>query len=293
MQEVNFKDRVPKYPGRITLEPVAGAVNTYTMTRADEPTEAGTPLDKATFNSIIHSRLTGRYYSLTATQTFLTTESGTANPIPTSWNSVTTTSANSGGYSVSCSGSRDEYATPNRAFDGATNTSWESNVAKSVWLRLDVPDGLIVNKMKIAFNQYESYSTTTLLQGLTEAGAWVTLLDIPKPSSTSVIEYTLTNSTVYVAYRLHFTFLTETNINVYEWQISSWKTTTTRYNYFVTGSTPGEWTTGQRITVRVPSFSIAGVTQNTLNGVSVNTILQPNKRYELVYNGSSFDAKEV
>lgn len=40
-------DRTPTYPGRVKLVPVSGEINTYDMTRADEPTEAGTPLNKA------------------------------------------------------------------------------------------------------------------------------------------------------------------------------------------------------------------------------------------------------
>ncbi|MBQ6756517.1 MAG: hypothetical protein IJP43_06200 [Oscillospiraceae bacterium] len=40
-----MKDRVPRYPGRVTLTPVEGQANTYDMARADDPTEAGTPLN--------------------------------------------------------------------------------------------------------------------------------------------------------------------------------------------------------------------------------------------------------
>lgn len=43
-----MQDRVPLYPGRVTLAPVAGQPNTYDMTRADQPTQEGTPLNKAT-----------------------------------------------------------------------------------------------------------------------------------------------------------------------------------------------------------------------------------------------------
>lgn len=42
-----MQDRVPLYPGRVTLVPVQGLANTYTMTRADQPTQEGTPLNKA------------------------------------------------------------------------------------------------------------------------------------------------------------------------------------------------------------------------------------------------------
>lgn len=39
---------MPKYPGRVTLTPVAGQENTFDMAMADEPTIDGTPLNKAT-----------------------------------------------------------------------------------------------------------------------------------------------------------------------------------------------------------------------------------------------------
>ena len=43
-----MKDRAPKYPGRVRLIPVAGQENTFDMTRADEATQDGTPLNTAT-----------------------------------------------------------------------------------------------------------------------------------------------------------------------------------------------------------------------------------------------------
>ena len=43
-----MQDRVPLYPGRVTLTPVAGQENTFDMARADQPTQEGAPLNKAT-----------------------------------------------------------------------------------------------------------------------------------------------------------------------------------------------------------------------------------------------------
>lgn len=43
-----MQDRVPLYPGRVKMIPVAGQANTYDMARADDPTQEGTPLNKAT-----------------------------------------------------------------------------------------------------------------------------------------------------------------------------------------------------------------------------------------------------
>lgn len=43
-----MQDRIPLYPGRVKMTPVAGQANTYDMVRADDPTQAGTPINKAT-----------------------------------------------------------------------------------------------------------------------------------------------------------------------------------------------------------------------------------------------------
>lgn len=42
-----MKDRIPLYPGRVKLNPVSGQPNTFDMVRADDPTQAGTPLKKS------------------------------------------------------------------------------------------------------------------------------------------------------------------------------------------------------------------------------------------------------
>lgn len=45
------KNRVPQYPGRVTITPVSG--NTYTITRADQPTQTGTQIDAGLLNSYL------------------------------------------------------------------------------------------------------------------------------------------------------------------------------------------------------------------------------------------------
>lgn len=292
MIEIDFKDRVPNYPGRIELNPVEGQPNIFYMTRADDPLVDGTPMNKALFQSFTHSRLTGRYYDMTASRVTLSSAGGATNPIPTSWSNTTSTGANSGGYSVSASGSSGG-SHPHRAFDGLTNTSWISDTNKEPWILLYVPDGIIVKKMKIAFRQPESWSTQTVLQGVSADGSLVNLATISLPNSSGLIEYNISSPSSYKAYGLKFTIYQADVIELYEWQISDWSTATYRYDYTIPSGVPGTWTKGQRITVQVPNVSTVGVTSNTFNGITVNTILQPNRKYELVYNGSRFDAKEV
>lgn len=49
---IEVKDRIPTYPNRIKLVPVEGEENTYDIQRADQPTEVGTPVNQALFDSI-------------------------------------------------------------------------------------------------------------------------------------------------------------------------------------------------------------------------------------------------
>ena len=46
-------DRIPTYPGRVKLIPVAGQANTFDLVRADEPLVTGTPINRVLFESIV------------------------------------------------------------------------------------------------------------------------------------------------------------------------------------------------------------------------------------------------
>lgn len=291
MIETEIKDRIPTHAGRVKLSPVSGQPDLFTMERADEPIEKGTPINKATLESIIKSRLTGRYYELKGTKTTISSAGGAYSPIPSSWMNATATGATSGGYSIEASGTSGSYF-PHNAFDNQTSTYWNSNTSKTAWLQLNVPEGINVTKMKISFDQRESWSVQTSLQGKTANGTWVTLIS-SIPWDKTMKEYTLSTPGIYLSYRLNFSIYESSTITVYEWQISNWSTATYRYDYSIDSGVPVDWTKGQRITVSVPNYTEVGVVQNTLNGKTINTILQPSRKYELVYNGSTFDAKEV
>lgn len=43
-----MQDRISVYPGRVKLIPVSGQENVFDMTRQDNPTTEGTPLNKST-----------------------------------------------------------------------------------------------------------------------------------------------------------------------------------------------------------------------------------------------------
>lgn len=61
-----MQDRVSLYPGRVKLEPVAGQAKLYDLTRADQPTQEGTPLNKA---SLLSDATAAAIKALLASQT--------------------------------------------------------------------------------------------------------------------------------------------------------------------------------------------------------------------------------
>lgn len=48
--KIPVEDRVPTYPGRVTLTPVSGSENTFDMVRADMPISEGTPVNSVLFD---------------------------------------------------------------------------------------------------------------------------------------------------------------------------------------------------------------------------------------------------
>lgn len=293
MKETIFKDRVPLYPGRITLTPVEGKTNTYTMERADEPTEDGTPLDKATFNSIIHSRLTGRYYVPTVEKIVVSSYTGvTANPIPTTWNRVSSAEATSGAWKISSAINDDSEVY--RAVDGSQSTRWVSAAGTAHELIIDTGSVLTVKKMLIETEAINGTYTSITIDGSNNGLDWTTLETLTTIPTTAT-EVTLTTTGAFKLYRLSFqTSYTNVNASVWEWAFSEYDFSTYSNNYTISEGVPTAWTDGQRILVEIPSTeNTLAVVACTLNGIVVNTILQPSKRYELRYNGTSFDAKEV
>lgn len=294
MIEVDFKDRVPTHAGRIKLTPVDGQPDIFTMARADEPAEEGTPLDKATFDSITQSRLTGRFYSLIALEETITTVEGVVSPIPTTNWSVGNDNieATSGSFKISASSAIDSTYAVAKAVDAETETAWASVYGTQHIFTIELPSSITVKSVRL--NLGSAGNTTGFnmsVQGSLTGDSWSNLYTITSfPSGAT--EYTLTTNGDYKYYRFVCNFDNESRIYIYELAFTSWAVNTYTID-FQTDKTPLTWDDGQRVTIKTPTFGALAVASNTFNGVKVNTILQPSKRYVLTYNGTTFDAKEV
>lgn len=294
MIEKNIVDRVPTHAGRIKLFPVPNNPNVFDMERADEPTVAGTPIDKATLDSIIQSRLTGRFYTPSVSKVIRTQQTLTTNPVPSSGWILDSTQkkGTSGGYTVEVDSLYGSY-TPEKALDGNMDTEYRSNGESVVTFKLSFPAAIKITRFKIALRA-DNYTRAikTDFQGSNNGTTWTTLFTTTeKPDDLK--EYTLTSTGEYTQYRLQFT-ASETGVNVYSFEVSGYEVTTYRNEFGIKDGVPVTWDTGQIILIHTPANANGfSVTENTFNGIRVNTILQGGRRYELRYNGSTFDAKEV
>ncbi len=296
MKEVDFKDRVPTHAGRVKLTPVDGQPDTFTMTRADEPTEEGTPLDKATFESIIQSRLTGRYYVPTANPIKATSRTINANPIPTaSWiESNGYKDATSGGYFVEGNSVMNSNTGTGKAFDGNSNTYWDTGYTGGAQVVITFSTPIVLKKIKLRISHGSAVANFAFtFSASNDKSNWTTLYS-GTSAPTTLTEFTLTKTGEYKYYRL-LTNNGEQSVQtfVYDFSISEYEVFDYSLGYVV-NTFPTSWTVGQRVTIEIPNnVSTMGLTSNTLNGVPVNTILQPSKRYELRYTGTAFVVKEV
>lgn len=296
MIEKEFLDRVPLNPGRITLEPVDGMENTFDMKRADNPSVVGTPINKATLDSIIYSRLTGRYYEPSVMRSQTSVESGiTINPIPASgWTfDNTRTIFINEGYKITVSSTMGQ-ADPDRAVDGDSSSYWSSKSETTHTFTLQLDEAVMVKKIKLRYKaESAAFITNAKFLGSVDGDVWDELW-ASNANMQVKTEITLTSPGVYSYYRLTFAYTSEMPVYLYDFEISEYDINYYHNEFTVKSGLPGEFTKEQRVMLFVPENTVTmGVLSNSLNGISINTILQKNRRYELRYNGASFVAKEV
>ena len=293
MIEREFLDRVPTYPGRVKLTHVGG--DEYDMERADGPVVAGTPLDKATFDSVVHSRLTGRYYvpAVTRTQSGIQSDL-TADPIPTSgWNNLSGSTSENGGYKATVNAGYGNY--PSFALDGNDQTNWTSPNSTEQWFQIEFPQAIKVKTIRIKLQVENSgYPPTITVQGSANGTSWSALRTFTGVQQNYVSVYDLTTTGDYKYYRFVFSYTGANSSFLYTVGVAKYDIITYTNAFTISSGVPDVWTTGQRILVEMPNTVVsAATTGNTLNGIPVQTILQPGRRYELRYTGSAFVAKEV
>lgn len=294
MIEKTVQDRVPTYAGRVTLTPVEGAANTFTMERADVPVVEGTPIDRALFDSITQSRLTGRYYAPSVSREVMTSTTGTTDPIPESgWTELSYTEFTNNSYKLTAS-FPDYPNLPTRAVDASATTYYaaESDTGET-WIAIDFGTRILVNKIRVQWFSYDYDYFNVSFQGSNDGTTWTTIASTTGNRETAT-DWNVNSTVEYSQYRLLFKQGTENAMRLYDWSITGWSVNVYKNVFNIPQGLPSEWSEGQRITIKTPSgINTVGVLYNFLNGVKIDTILLSNRTYELVYSGTSFKVKEI
>lgn len=234
--------------------------------------------------------LVNKYYPVTVARNSTGgTQQVTGNPIPTSgWIAGTNKYVNDG-YEIA--GTTFDNTLPN-AVDGDSSSSYMPAYTASLWFYVKFPVAITVSKFKIWFDTSASTKDSTyVLQGSNSGSDWTTLSE-SFAEGPGLNERVLTTTGAYQYYRMLITMRTNSYPYLREFQVSEY-TVTTFTNTFTLANV-SSFQTGQRVLVETPTtVNPVAVVSNTLNGKGIDTILQPGKRYELVYNGTTFNAKEV
>ena len=296
MIEKEILDRVPLYPGRITLNPVEGAENTYDMVRADSPRVEGTPINKATLDSITQSRLTGRYYPVTVTRTiYMSVPLDGVLPPVSGWTVDSTGKvATKSAYRIEASSISVSDYSVEKAVDGNDGTSWSSADGTLHTFTMQMPYQLKAATLRVSLGRAGSSTFKWQLRGSNDNANWTALT--AEANFASEVNISITSPGDYVYYQMRFVLgsYSSGQSRAYIKEIELDDITVTYFqNVLTTEGMPATWTKGQRVTIQMPELSTYVTAANTFMGITCNTVLQSNKRYELVYNGSTFDAKEV
>ena len=276
----DIKDRLPTKPNTWEVTHSDSTVEEVTVARADEPTEAGTPINRALFRN-----LQGDLYTIDRSVTpTATVDNGTVKlsvDVPlTSYETGKLIRLRMPSVNGTWAGdyipyerlgleeitTNTESATNNRwnAIDGNTSTYWTKGDTQEqyAWLQLKFTSAIKIKKMKVraTFSGNTPYGE---IQGSNDGTTWSSLYEFTS-SITPLAEITLNNNNSYLYYRIIMRIGSGLTRNVYELQVTEYEG-----NVF--------WAYNPQINV------------NSLGWKTVNGKLNTGEDYLLRYNGTQWE----
>lgn len=175
-------------------------------------------------------------------------------------------------------------------------------------LWLSFPIAIKINSIQLNFSYGSNKNSTNhivKIYGINDNNSSDLLCDYIRKgvsASESYVDqnFILNSNDYYQKYKIEFSFPSASTSSVYNcFVFSILKITdytlpnnTHQINY-VCNEIPTQLFNNQKFYIQTPNLNNYIPQNNTINSINCNTILQPNKRYELLYNKTSFDAKEV
>ena len=181
-----------------------------------------------------------------------------------------------------------------KAVDGKDETSWSSADGTLHTFTIELPYQIKATTLRASLGRAGSSTFKWQLRGSNDKTTWANLTS--ETDFTSEINITIPNPGEYVYYQMRFVLgaYSSGQSRAYIKEITLGGLSVNLYKNNITAEgMPSYWTEGQRVTIQMPALTSYATSVNNFMGINCNTILQANKRYELRYNGSKFDAKEV
>lgn len=290
---IDVKDRVPVKPGRVKFIFDDGTVKYATMERADEAVENGTPINKALFNSIKSGNDLVQKFNVPSAENSSTENFLKLDNIITKYEvgmrvllkleqvysqrftqSILPkfSSQNEKGYTIT-GPSNNSYVVVDD--DDSTYCEGKSNLENTITITSPIP----IKPEKIRVRYKGAYNSITLITKITLTGVNVKGETVPlfeeETESASIIDKIIDITTTE--------FLTSISFKISKSSGGSTSTTVYFYEFDIVQGECG------KINPALNSY----LNINNLGNVLIDTPLALDKKYELVYDGTMFIAKEV
>lgn len=288
---IEVKDRVPSQVltnGAIRYEEFDAEGNSLGykyIKRADEPTEAGTPINKILFkNTQAYIQSVDRYIEPLLKASTEQTSIYYEDIIPKTW----TTDGNylvNGDIKITASNGG-KAAAPTNIFDGNDNTS--INTSKTYYnVIIDFTTPQLIKKFSVIHNN-ESHKLT--ISGSNDNSNWTTLAGpgyIYDGKHNSIIS--IEDSNMYRYYKFSWTCSSVVNVTIYEIKVLEYE----KASQVLEISYPLDtYNTNKIIKLKTPSnISTASkpyIDINNLGEKLIDNNLRPSRLYTLAYNGSKY-----
>lgn len=309
-QVINLQNRVVEYPNRYKLTQVAGTNDTYDLERQPgEITEVGTPYARNIINKIDNVL---SYLKLNLTQeeeTGLHTYNNTlkwTNFINTALTSFDNTYYDIGtirfgtNYDVNVRGKAwGSKRTSNgvyiknglfNLFEGYSGTGGSSNGTPGIFTfsNYGVNTEIVFDK-KIKLKTFDIYASTNRSTSSISAEYWIynddTLIAHKAFTTKGTLNEDLQEFTdinkIQLFYSSNDDYDANLSMKIKEFQVID----TAKLNKFELGTLTNTLIDNQRVLIETPSvIDYTDITQNKINNTLIESLLDPGKKYELVYN---------
>lgn len=278
--------------------------------REDEAVEEGTPINRALLSNIQGDLYAADRYNIPTVVKGQVSSDGVkivGNAFPNTWTRVSATEYTAENGDILTASSSVESTSNyrlNYVIDGGFSGSWQSEVVSTVgeneqWIKIKLKKPLKIKKMATYVSKASNYFTFTsaIIQGSNDNEIWDDLYTILNVQ-TELKEVTLENDNYYEYYRIYLTGTTTSANNgsfmVYEWQTVEYMTKEDQIIYNInlplTSYEVGKIVNIEGVNYEdITSFENTYLNINNLGAKLINGTINAGEKYNLIYNGESWD----